>query len=352
MLPRHSTSRVPSLAALSGSSRLVAIAVAAVVIFLLGYAFGGPSRPLPAVPAAHHTPVQGSGTHTSAEKRESGQIADLPHGVEAPQVIVKEVIKEVIKEVPVPGPAVVSISQECASYSNIYAKYQDFFDGCESIYLDFGTNTGVQIMKLMQPDYFPGAQILPHFDKYFGNENARRKSVCAMGFEPNPNHMKRLKDIEDSYNRQGWRTYMSTETGIGAKDGWLLFQTDGDRDNMEWGGKLVDAPSGVDENTPGAIKVASAVCVMEAVAARSVPAKSTVVPHIVMKIDIEGADETVLASMLRSGHLCSVDFIYVEHVSHEMADIFSRALQKAGCNTLISIIDDESYHRSNFDLPA
>lgn len=356
MLPR-SQSRSASFA---GNSKNIALAAALFVVFLLGYSVRGPAAPLPAVPA---TSTHSSSSHSTLSDQQQSHVQkesilhhQIPEGqvlsgavAPSPHVIYKEIIKEIIKEVPAPAP--MSLSQQCAAQSPIYERYKDFFDGCESIYLDFGTNTGVQLMKLFQPHYFSGAAILPHFDKYFGAETVRRSHVCAMGFEPNPNHKNRLKAIEKSYNNQGWRTYMATETGIGAEDGWLLFQSDGDMNNMEWGGKLIDAPSGVNENTPGAVKVASAVCIMEAVAARSVPAKLGVVPRIVMKIDIEGADESVLASMLRSGHLCNIEFIYVEHVSQDMADLFSRALQKAGCKTLVSIIDDESYHRSNFDLP-
>ena len=43
-----------------------------------------------------------------------------------------------------------------------------FLDGCHHVYLDMGTNTGVQIRKLYQPHLFPNASVLPIFDKFFG----------------------------------------------------------------------------------------------------------------------------------------------------------------------------------------
>ena len=43
-----------------------------------------------------------------------------------------------------------------------------FLDGCRHVYLDMGTNTGVQIRKLYQPHLFPNASVLPIFDKFFG----------------------------------------------------------------------------------------------------------------------------------------------------------------------------------------
>ena len=43
-----------------------------------------------------------------------------------------------------------------------------FLDGCHHVYLDMGTNTGVQIRKLYEPHLFPNASVLPIFDKFFG----------------------------------------------------------------------------------------------------------------------------------------------------------------------------------------
>merc|ERR550539_841072 len=62
-------------------------------------------------------------------------------------------------------------------------------DGCTFVYLDMGTNIGVQIRKLYEPDLFPGAPIIPLFDKYFGKIEERDFSeICSVGWEPNPSH--------------------------------------------------------------------------------------------------------------------------------------------------------------------
>ena len=66
-------------------------------------------------------------------------------------------------------------------------------DGCHHVYLDVGSNVGVQVCKLFQPSYYPNAPFLTIFDKEFGPVDERRTSVCAVGFEPNPHHTKRLK---------------------------------------------------------------------------------------------------------------------------------------------------------------
>jgi hypothetical protein len=55
----------------------------------------------------------------------------------------------------------------------------------QGIYLDIGTNLGVQLRKLYDPQQFPNATVLPVFDKMFGMQ---RKGVCAVGVEANVHH--------------------------------------------------------------------------------------------------------------------------------------------------------------------
>ena len=56
---------------------------------------------------------------------------------------------------------------------------------CRHIYLDVGSNIGVQIRKLFEPHRYPNAKVLEVFRKYFGSDtDARRREVCAVGFEP------------------------------------------------------------------------------------------------------------------------------------------------------------------------
>ena len=85
-------------------------------------------------------------------------------------------------------------------------------DGCLHVFLDLGSNRGIQIRKLYQPDLFPDAPVLKIFDRYFGPFAERNLSqVCAVGFEPNPRHESLLKETESVYNQCGWKvgTYSS-----------------------------------------------------------------------------------------------------------------------------------------------
>lgn len=54
----------------------------------------------------------------------------------------------------------------------------------QGIYIDLGTNLGVQIRKLYDPQQFPGAPVLPYYNQTFGHN---RSNVCSIGVEPNSN---------------------------------------------------------------------------------------------------------------------------------------------------------------------
>ena len=70
---------------------------------------------------------------------------------------------------------------------------------CYHVYLDVGSNIGVQIRKLFEPEKYPNAPVNAIFNSNFGKVEERRKIygeqgnvVCAVGFEPNSHHTKHL----------------------------------------------------------------------------------------------------------------------------------------------------------------
>jgi len=165
-------------------------------------------------------------------------------------------------------------------------------DGCWHIYLDVGSNIGVQVRKLFEPHRYPKADILPYFESYFHidpskpvpralppitttntetdeftdltNPNGSNNDllpqnnaishICAFGCEPNPLHVDRLNALEEAYTRTGWRTTFFTETAVGISDtdaatfylseaylGWAVsnFPTE---DHVNEGGKVTRVP--------------------------------------------------------------------------------------------------------------
>jgi len=96
---------------------------------------------------------------------------------------------------------------------------ENFLDGCRHVFLDMGTNTGVQIRKLYEPHLFPNASVLPIFDKFFGPIGERDlQSICTVGFEPNVMHNEELVKLEERYQDCGWQVYIALATGVGIEE--------------------------------------------------------------------------------------------------------------------------------------
>ena len=228
-------------------------------------------------------------------------------------------------------------------------------DGCRHVLLDLGTNTAVQVHKLYQPALFQEQPIiLPVYDRFFGPGN--HSDVCTFGWEPNPRHATYLAAVESYYRARGIRVVINV-AAAGTADGWGTFQSDGDTNNREWASSVA---MGRPESTPpaGAVRVMDvAGWVARHILPRRIPAAAAssaaaaFPPAIVMKLDIEGMDENVLAELFRVGVLCAVDYVYVErHVRESTADFLNTALRDKGCKSPITLLDDEAY--LNFLLPG
>jgi hypothetical protein len=75
-------------------------------------------------------------------------------------------------------------------------------DGCYHVYLDVGSNVGIQVRKLFEQKLYPNAKILAVFESYFGpadDKGNRQETVCAVGFEPNARHTPALQDVEQAH---------------------------------------------------------------------------------------------------------------------------------------------------------
>jgi len=176
---------------------------------------------------------------------------------------------------------------------------------CTSIFLDVGSNMGVQVRKLFEPELYPDAPFIQEFDDSFGSAAERRapateSGLCALGLEPNPEHLDRLRAIETAYKSRGWHAHFYPFAAWGS-EGQMGFNMTGRRNNAEDGTNLdahLDAKSAgfddpaVSDFTVRTIDLAAFVA--------SLPA-----PVKIMKMDIEGAEYTTLASMLRRHSLCA-----------------------------------------------
>jgi len=210
-------------------------------------------------------------------------------------------------------------------------------DGCHHVYLDMGTNTGVQIRKLYEPHLFPNASVLKVFQKYFGNtQHRQRKLICTVGFEPNLLHQTSLEDLQESYQKCGWRVAIMTGVGVGAEEKTLRFvhrakikveKGSAEKpavffiDPIGHGGTLMEGDYATDAEDETSVSIVRQIRIAEfinnVVAKRRLPSQSHQEsnfgpPSVVMKLDVEGRETEVILDLVMSGALAHIDNIHVD----------------------------------------
>jgi hypothetical protein len=176
----------------------------------------------------------------------------------------------------------------------------NFADGCKHVFLDFGGNLGVHTRFLHQPELYPKAlDVQAFFDAAFGSN---RDDVCVFGFEPNPQHIERLKRIEQCYPRVKY----FCPAAIGVEDGNLYFIRKDDDNEISWGGQIGTAEE-VEALLPGKITPITTHNVtrfMLMLFDRHYD-RSHGLGKIHAKIDIEGSEILLLPTMENAGLLCA-----------------------------------------------
>lgn len=186
-------------------------------------------------------------------------------------------------------------------------------DCSQGIYLDVGTNVAVQIRKLYEPEQFPGAKVIPVFDKFFGRN---RKKVCAVGFEPNSVHTAYLKTANAYFRKYSMPAYVFTEIAVWSHRGNTTFFTDplAPKNRHEWGASLA-LWHDVTQNSSTTVQLVDLHnFILDYVVSivRDVQQKTGIAPPVIMKMDIEGAEFVVMPALIVSGALCHVDIVYAE----------------------------------------
>lgn len=224
------------------------------------------------------------------------------------------------------------------------------FKNCKQVYLDIGSNIGVQIRKLFEPSRYPGADVIRVFDKHFGVTRNKSQDLCAIGIEMNPSHTSRLKLLEHHYTSTcNYNVKFFTETAASTHDGFVGFLSDGDHANEEWGAStnLVLKDQSVISQTK---QIVQSIDIANFILKELVPHADT----IVIKLDIEGAEHDVLPRLMMTGALCNVSEIFIElhywSFSQDQKELMDMATKlypgffsAAGCRVQMSYIDDESY---------
>lgn len=229
---------------------------------------------------------------------------------------------------------------------------------CEHIYLDVGTNIGVQIRKLYEPHYYPKAPVLEYFHKFFGEESNWKK-VCAIGFEPNYKWTQSLTDLQNSYNSMGYPVIIFTETAVNIHNQNVTFYTEPYEKpkNHEWGSSLLNWNDRMKKDIAGSISFSSLLSLINTRAGKTNNSK------IFMKLDIEGAEYMILPDLLLTGAICHVNFIAAEwhpEVYKETPPLPPNLMltlnwiikQKQNCSCELINLDDETYGNHYPPLPT
>merc|ERR1719500_1392475 len=281
---------------------------------------------------------------------------------------------------------------------------ENFLDGCHHVYLDMGTNTGVQIRKLYEPHLFPDASVLPIFDKFFGQEGERDlTTICTVGFEPNIIHNKVLHRLEEQYQACGWRVYINLGTGVGKEEKNVEFahkkvwhggcsspygvaelcnragHFKAYGDSLGFGGRILDGGNYAEESKGSKFhqeisfskvrQIRIAEFITKVVATRRFerdannPTKFP--PSVVMKLDVEGRELDVIPDIVMSGALQHIDHLHVDWTNDGWTNV-SSVQQLSGAmrilteiskdrglahTTEVVALDDESYKEYSGQLP-
>lgn len=234
---------------------------------------------------------------------------------------------------------------------------QRWGDCADGIYLDVGSNVAVQIRKLYDPLKFPGAKVLPVFDRYFGTN---RTKVCAVGFEPNIAHKAYLETLNAHFEKRGLPAYVFTEVAVSSHRGNTTFFTDSvsPKDKHEWAASLVPLRHTNGSITVQLVDLQNFIMNFVVPTVQAQKQKTGKAPPIVMKLDVEGAEFMVLPAMIVNGALCHIDLLFAEWHDYakgripgstnltrlEMLQAFqAMRVTHQECKVQFSDLDDESY---------
>jgi len=237
---------------------------------------------------------------------------------------------------------------------------------CSKIYLDMGSNIGVQVRKLFEPEHYSGAGVLPIFDRFFGPPAERRRpsnqsGICALGFEANPRWVGRLQLVERAYrDAKGWRANFVVPAAVSDRDNETV--------TIHYGGHkygFPDLSAGItDDQLPEAAEVPT--FDMAAFVSQQIVPLSSKNVTVVGKVDIEGSEYVILPKLLKEGLLCAgtIDVLFIEfhetkpagYEQYSPEALKAQIAEGGRCAgrppTRIIDLDDESYAADGAPLPG
>jgi len=210
---------------------------------------------------------------------------------------------------------------------NVEEEKANPLDGCHHVFIDLGSNRGLQIRKLYEPHTFPLAPIQPLYEKFFGKPEERNlQEICSVSFEPNSKHASHLRTLSESYATCGIKVLVY-QAGVGHKDMKTRFAPFNSLLGHEVGhdgsARLIHEDESVKDFTETHFHdnveveevevVRFAKFITDVVAKRKLPTSAQVItPRVVIKADIEGAELKIIPDMLVTGAFGHVDNLHME----------------------------------------
>lgn len=230
---------------------------------------------------------------------------------------------------------------------------------CKHIYLDIGTNIGIQIRKLYESNLYPNSLVLPYFNKYYGNIN-ERNNVCTIGIEPNNKWSNRLKTIEKLYNDIGYNVVIFTNTAANINNKNVSFYIDPKekKENYDWGASMHKWNNKLIENRVGSISLSDLIHLINL---REGKTKDS---SVFMKLDVESVEYQIIPDLVFTGTICNINSIacewhpYLQKNNAPLPKDIMRVLNwlmknKQNCvGELISMDDEEYGHGDPNPLPG
>lgn len=229
-------------------------------------------------------------------------------------------------------------------------------DGCEHVYLDCGSNIGVQVRKLFEPAEYPKAPVINVFATHFGTAGPdRNRKVCAFGFEPNPRLEQRLRNTQAAYNALGWRTHFFTQTALSTYDGSAILHADNANRRSHADGSSIShdkLPAMNETFNVSTINMATFLQTVDERILLGLPRGK-----VVAKLDVEGEEFELIPLMIRTRTLCIVDVWFIEYhdrffkdksVARNVKETLRRFVENAtnACKSQIVEMDDETYNKA------
>jgi Methyltransferase FkbM domain len=192
-------------------------------------------------------------------------------------------------------------------------------DGCYHVFIDVGANIGVHARFLLEPEkYVKAKKAQTIFDTELGALAAEpsgtgcdNRDICTFEIEPNPAHAAVHVRNTASYKAMGWCYHYMPFAASNQENATLDFyhQAADTRKNVsEWG--FLSSPERKTANVEHVPTLHLSKWLDDHVRNCIIPATphggehtSQVGPKVIMKMDIEGAEWSVLPDLIKSGAL-------------------------------------------------